>query len=105
MMVTDVADEAHGVFHVWGNTPEGISVLLRVHNFQPYFYIAGPVQAVSSQPLSLCCIAAYRPVCLTLLTKQQYSSMYRPSAGHRLHPSHRALQWFHTSWLVVPRLC
>lgn len=48
MMVTDVADEAHGVFHVWGNTPEGSSVLLRVHDFQPYFYIAGPVQAVSS---------------------------------------------------------
>lgn len=53
MMVTDVADEAHGVFHVWGNTPEGSSVLLRVHDFQPYFYIAGPVQAVSLSPPGL----------------------------------------------------
>ena len=48
MMVTDVADEAQGVFHIWGNTPEGASVLVRVHDFQPYFYIAGPLQAVSS---------------------------------------------------------
>lgn len=47
MMVTDIADEAAGVFHVWGNTPEGSSVLLRVHDFQPYFYIAGPLQAAS----------------------------------------------------------
>lgn len=45
-MVTDIADEAAGVFHIWGNTPEGASVLLRVHDFQPYFYIAGPVQSV-----------------------------------------------------------
>ena len=46
MMVTDVVDEAAGAFHVWGNTPDGSSVLLRVHDFQPYFYIAGPLQAV-----------------------------------------------------------
>ncbi|KAL3139857.1 hypothetical protein ABBQ38_004153 [Trebouxia sp. C0009 RCD-2024] len=45
IMVTDVADEAQGSFHIWGNTPEGASVLLRVQDFQPYFYIAGPVQA------------------------------------------------------------
>ena len=48
MMVTDVADEAQGVFHIWGNTPDGASVLVRVHDFQPYFYIAGPLQAVRS---------------------------------------------------------
>ncbi len=46
MMVTDIADEAAGVFHIWGNAPDGSSVLLRVHDFQPYFYIAGPLQAV-----------------------------------------------------------
>lgn len=46
MMVTDIADEAAGVFHIWGNAPDGLSVLLRVHDFQPYFYIAGPLQAV-----------------------------------------------------------
>ncbi|KAL0056285.1 hypothetical protein WJX82_009537 [Trebouxia sp. C0006] len=45
MMVTDIADEAAGVFHIWGNAPDGSSVLLRVHDFQPYFYIAGPLQA------------------------------------------------------------
>ena len=46
MMVTDIADEAAGVFHIWGHAPDGSSVLLRVHDFQPYFYIAGPLQAV-----------------------------------------------------------
>ncbi|DBA67150.1 TPA: hypothetical protein ACH3X2_001471 [Trebouxia sp. C0005] len=45
MMVTDIADEAAGVFHIWGNASDGSSVLLRVHDFQPYFYIAGPLQA------------------------------------------------------------
>ena len=62
MMVTDVADEAHGIFHIWGNMPEGASVLLRVHDFQPYFYIAGPVQAVSSSTpvlLSCCTLSPY----------------------------------------------
>ena len=47
MMVTDISDESAGAFHIWGNTPEGATVLLRVHDFQPYFYIAGPVLAVS----------------------------------------------------------
>ena len=46
MMVTDIVDEAGGAFHIWGNTPEGASVLLWVHDFQPYFYIAGPLQVV-----------------------------------------------------------
>ncbi|KAA6423641.1 MAG: DNA polymerase delta catalytic subunit, partial [Trebouxia sp. A1-2] len=41
----NIADEAAGVFHIWGNASDGSSVLLRVHDFQPYFYIAGPLQA------------------------------------------------------------
>ena len=48
MMVTDVVDESAGRFHIWGNTPEGASVLVRVQDFQPYFYIAGPMQTVST---------------------------------------------------------
>lgn len=31
-----------GRFHVWGTTPGGASVLLRLPNFQPYFYVAAP---------------------------------------------------------------
>lgn len=46
-MVTDVVDESGGRFHIWGNTPDGASVLVRVQDFQPYFYIAGPLHTVS----------------------------------------------------------
>lgn len=48
MMVTDVVNESAGRFHIWGNTPEGATVLVRVQDFQPYFYIAGPMQTVST---------------------------------------------------------
>ena len=67
IMVTDVADEAQGVFHIWGNTPEGASVLVRVHDFQPYFYIAGPIQAVSS-------LCHYHCVCHSLCKPIQDST-------------------------------
>lgn len=31
-----------GRFHVWGKTPGGATVLLRLHGFAPYLYIAAP---------------------------------------------------------------
>lgn len=34
-----------GRFSVWGTTPGGASVLLRLHDFCPYFYVPAPVAA------------------------------------------------------------
>ena len=48
MMVLDVIEEAAGRYHIWGKTDEGRSVLCRVNDFAPYFYIAAPVHAASS---------------------------------------------------------
>ncbi len=47
MMVLDVVEESGGRFNVWGVTPSRSSVLLRVADFQPYFYMAAPVPTVS----------------------------------------------------------
>jgi hypothetical protein len=41
-MALDVVEEPGGRFHVWGATPSGHSVLLRIHDFAPYFYCAAP---------------------------------------------------------------
>lgn len=46
MMITDTVDDNQGRFNIWGNTREGETVLVRVHDFQPYFYFVGPVQQV-----------------------------------------------------------
>jgi hypothetical protein len=37
-----------GRFSVWGTTAQGASVLLRLHNHQPYFVIAAPRRQVES---------------------------------------------------------
>ena len=37
-----------GRFSVWGTTAQGASVLLRLHNHQPYFFIAAPRRQVNS---------------------------------------------------------
>ncbi|KAK9810365.1 hypothetical protein WJX72_009511 [[Myrmecia] bisecta] len=42
MMVLDIVEEGSGRFHVWGTSQEGRSVLVRVTDFQPYFYMAAP---------------------------------------------------------------
>ncbi len=42
MMVLDIAEEGSGRFHIWGTQQEGRSVLVRVIDFQPYFYMAAP---------------------------------------------------------------
>ena len=47
MMMTDVVEEASGRFQVWGSTTDGRSVLVRVNDFCPYFYIAAPQQEVA----------------------------------------------------------
>ena len=43
-MVTDVREEDNGVFHLWGVTSRGESVLARVPDFEPYFYVSAPDQ-------------------------------------------------------------
>lgn len=48
-MVLDVIDESAGRFHIWGKTDDGRSILCRVQDFAPYFYIAAPVHAVSAR--------------------------------------------------------
>lgn len=48
-MVTNIDEEAHGRFHLWGVTTDGRSVLVRVNDFRPYFLIAAPaLQAIVS---------------------------------------------------------
>ena len=46
-MVLDIEDAGSGRFHVWGVTPEGASVLVRVPDFQPYFFIHAPEPAAA----------------------------------------------------------
>ena len=53
MMVLDVVEEAGGRFNLWGVTPSRASVLIRVPDFQPYFYMAAPVPAVSPLPSNI----------------------------------------------------
>ena len=43
-MVTDVREEENGVFHLWGVMARGESVLARVPDFEPYFYVTAPDQ-------------------------------------------------------------
>jgi DNA polymerase elongation subunit (family B) len=44
-MVTDVREEENGVFHLWGVTASGDSVLARIPDFEPYFYVTAPEQS------------------------------------------------------------
>ena len=45
-MVTNIDEEANGQFHLWGVTPAGQSVLVRINDFRPYFLIAAPTLQV-----------------------------------------------------------
>ena len=45
-MVTNIDEEANGRFHLWGVTPAGQSVLVRINDFRPYFLIAAPTLQV-----------------------------------------------------------
>eukprot|EP00887_Chlorella_sp_A99_P005178 scaffold1.g5178.t1 len=45
LMVLDVAEAPRGGFHVWGSTPGAASVLVRVLDFQPHFWVAAPSPA------------------------------------------------------------
>ena len=49
-MVTDVREEENGVFHLWGVTSRGDSVLARVPDFEPYFYVSAPDQTAEVTP-------------------------------------------------------
>ncbi len=49
-MVTDVREEENGVFHLWGVTARGDSVLARVPDFEPYFYVSAPDQTAEVSP-------------------------------------------------------
>ena len=48
-MVTDVREEENGVFHLWGVTADGDSVLARIPDFEPYFYVTAPEQSCDAQ--------------------------------------------------------
>ena len=47
-MVTQIDEQPHGRFHLWGTTADGTSVLVHVTNFRPYFLMAAP--ALQVQP-------------------------------------------------------
>ena len=74
-MVTEVEETGRG-FHVWGVTPAGASVLLRILSFQQYLFIAGawllvcprqgwrllgPPPQRRRAALALCVVVACRP--------------------------------------------
>ena len=44
-MVLDVLEEAGGRFNIWGKSNGGESVLVRINDFTPYFYMAQPTHA------------------------------------------------------------
>ena len=44
-MVLDVLEEPGGRFNIWGKTNLGESVLVRIDDFTPYFYMAQPLVA------------------------------------------------------------
>jgi hypothetical protein len=46
-MVLDVIEDAGGRFQVWGKTDEGCTILVKVNDFQPYFYMATPTHQAS----------------------------------------------------------
>ncbi len=45
VMLLDVEEGPHGAYHLWGRTCNGQSVLLRVPDFAPYFFLHAPVPA------------------------------------------------------------
>jgi DNA polymerase delta subunit 1 len=50
-MALDIVDEAGGGrFHVWGVTEDGASVLVRITDFEPYFYVAVPENMSTGSP-------------------------------------------------------
>ncbi len=66
-MVTDIVEESGGKrFHVWGVTDEGASVLVRISDFQQYFFIAAPTVQVRKHACCDCLVCAVS--CLNLRT-------------------------------------
>lgn len=49
-MVLDVVEEAGGRFNIMGKTEAEQSILVQVHDFQPYFYMGQPVFKAGFQP-------------------------------------------------------
>ena len=46
LAVLDIYPESGGMFHVWGTTSEGASVLIRIQDFSPHFCITAPTLEV-----------------------------------------------------------
>ena len=46
-MAFDIVEEQSGSFCVWGRTTTDKSVLVRVDDFEPYFYVRSPTKKVS----------------------------------------------------------
>ncbi len=57
-----------GRFHVWGVTAAGASVVLRLHGFCPYLYIATPRKQASNAVL--CTIVCWSQLNRFLLARQ-----------------------------------
>lgn len=43
VMLLDVDEEAGGKFSLWGTTPDHKSVLIRVTDYTPYYYMPAPL--------------------------------------------------------------
>lgn len=82
LMVLDVVEEAGGRFNLWGVTPSRASVLIRVPDFQPYFYMAAPIPAVSQLPTTIQFVLQTQVI---FLPEESVCRGPRPCSSIRLH--------------------
>lgn len=67
-MVLDIVEQADGNFQIWGTTQQRSSCLLRIDNFQPYFYIAAPREAAGT-------VCLYISACLQKLVNSLWTKI------------------------------
>ena len=53
-MVLDVVEESGGRFNIMGKTEAEQSILVQVHDFEPYFYMGQPVFKACNKALHAC---------------------------------------------------
>ena len=53
-MVLDVVEESGGRFNIMGKTEAEQSILVQVHDFEPYFYMGQPVFKACNTALHAC---------------------------------------------------
>lgn len=98
-MVTDVVEEGGGRFGLWGVTPGGGTVHVRVADFHPYFYIAAPKRPVRQRFLCSALCAALQSMAVLWLGVGAWEGHAPPvlMAGWRA-PGHA--EWGGAGWEI-----